>query len=78
MNLDNYLNRQKLRDITGWGETAITRMLNDMDASGRYPPDDFMRDGKLILLHPHVLADWLDCRKRKKKGLLIAPYKRGG
>ena len=77
MNLNDYLNRQDLTRILNCDRSTITRMLNGMEASGRYPPDDFIRDGKLVLIHPHVLADWVDYKKRKRKGMLIPPYKKG-
>lgn len=77
MKLDDYLNRDDLMRITGWGNTAVTRMLRGMEASGRYPPDDFIKTGKLLLIHPHVLADWADYKERKKKGGIVPPYKKG-
>ncbi len=77
MNLDNYLNRDDLMRITGWDRSTLAAMLRKMRQSGRYPVDDLIRHGQLVLMHPHVFADWMDVQERKRLGEIIPPYKKG-
>ena len=77
MKLDRYLNRAQIMERTGRKRTATAKMLRSMQALNRYPPEEIIWDGNLVLVHENVLIDWLAHHRELETGGQVPPYRRG-
>lgn len=75
--IEKYLNRGRIAEVTGWKREKVRQMIRGIQESGRYPSEEIITDGHLILIHEQIVLDWLRYRKRLQKGELVPPY-RGG
>lgn len=76
--IEKYMTRSQIGKLTGWKRERIRQFIRGLQASGRYPPDEIIEDGHLILVHERVVLDWLRYRKTIEAGGLVPPYKKGG
>lgn len=72
--IEEYLNRDRIAIATGWKRERVRQLVRDIQASGRYPPEEIIEDGHLILIHEQIVLDWLRYRKKLQKGELVPPY----
>lgn len=75
MNFENYYTRDELIAVCG-SYATMRRRINEMEDSGRYPPEDLIHDSNILLVRHEAFADWINVKKRRKKKLIIPPYKR--
>ena len=74
--IEKYLTRSQISKLTGWKRERIRQFIIGLKESGRYPPDEIIEDGHLVLIHENVVLDWLRNRKKLQTGELVAPYRR--
>ena len=73
--MKRYLNRAKIAKLTGRKREWVRQFVKGLKESGRYPPDDVIEDGRLILVEQDVVLDWLRTRQKLKNGELVEPYR---
>lgn len=73
--MKRYLTRDKIAKLTGRKREWVRQFVKGLKESGRYPPDDIIEDGYLILIEQSVVLDWLRNRNKLKNGEIVAPYK---
>ena len=61
-----YLNRTQISQLTGWKRERVRQFIRGLQASGRYPPEQVIQDGRVILIHEAVVLDWLQHEKEGK------------
>ena len=61
-----YLNRAQISQLTGWKRERVRQFIRGLQASGRYPPEQVIQDGRVILIHENAVLDWLMNERRKK------------
>lgn len=71
-----YLNRKQIGRLTGRKHEWIRILLNGMRSSGRYPADEFIEDGRLLLVSEPALLDWIRVRKAFGSGEVVEPYRK--
>ena len=76
MSLHRYWTRARIEQFTGRKREWVRRLIREIQDSGRYPPDDVIQDGRLILIHEAVILDWIRNRKKIQNGELVPPYRR--
>lgn len=70
------LTRKDIAGMTGRKREWIRTVILEMQKSGRYPENEIIRDGYLLLVSEKAFIDWLSNRKKVKNGELIPPYKK--
>lgn len=73
--MKRYLTRDKIAKLTGRKREWVRQFVKGLKESGRYPPDDIIEDGYLILIEQSVVLDWLRNRNKLKNGEIVAPYR---
>ena len=73
--MKRYLTRDKIAKLTGRKREWVRQFVKGLKESGRYPPDEVIEDGHLILIEQGVVLDWLRNRNKLKNGETVAPYK---
>lgn len=74
--MKRYLNRAKIAKLTGRHREWVRQFVKGLKESGRYPPDDVIEDGRLILVEQDVVLDWLRNRDKLKRGEIVEPYRK--
>ena len=74
--MKRYLTRDKIAKLTGRKREWVRQFVKGLKESGRYPPDDIIEDGYLILIEQSVVLDWLRNRNKLKNGEIVAPYRK--
>lgn len=70
------LTRKEIAGMTGRHREWIRTVIREMEESGRYPENEIIKDGYLLLVSERAFIDWLSNRKKVKRGELIPPYKK--
>lgn len=73
--MKRYLTRDKIAKLTGRKREWVRQFVKGLKESGRYPPDDIIEDGYLILIEQSVVLDWLRNRNKLKNGEIVEPYR---
>ncbi len=71
--LSHYMTRNDIARVFGRKREWVRKFVKGLKESGRYPPDQVIEDGYLILVHEDVVMDWIRVRGKLGKEL-IAPY----
>lgn len=74
--MKRYLTRDKIAKLTGRKREWVRQFVKGLKESGRYPPDDVIEDGRLILVEQDVVLDWLRNRDKLKRGEIVEPYRK--
>jgi len=65
--IQKYLTRAQIGKLTGWRRERVRQFIRGLQASGRYPPNQVIQDGRVILIHEAVVLDWLQNEPKKKE-----------